>query len=714
MSSHDPYPTRRCPDARKRVKLVHASFLEHAKNKPTLEQITAQVNAEFPEIAPADSDVPPESHSSAQGQGPADSSTPPAETPAQGAEAPAQGGDTAAPAPATPARPAVGDEENEPEPDIDLATVPDLMSPETLKAYEEIATRPRATAERNRLDGMRAEVGKEQKKSTRAIFLVAGLLSAGFAIAIATLIRQQFLEKLGLVQLKLGFIIPFLSFVIGLVLAVVFAKLIAYCVRSLAHATQTYRIASKAPRDIPYVDIVGHIYEVELIKTQTPTEEQQQFLTKKLETKRKDLLNGKTLDEAKEELRISQGIFAVIAVFFAVANFLAIPHRSFEQTLLGVLAAIVPVAFIWMFMRALSNHTIEWPKLSEELTDPSVASGKLTEHRNRIEKAKADAREQRRLEKVRKQELEEALRRAETEEARKIAEAAHRQAEDQARVDVETKKGVQLKSRNQLIANRFQEATKKWEADWESKLAELKDASADFESQRGYSRREQDVLKSRARQLRPIFWWLLMPASLFLGVLATYPASLTFWSIFNLRYTYLFNFKLAPITWAFWVFLIVMAEVVMVMGLHRYKMAAEHKRTLENFYDEEERLDGKRYHVRGWNEVKEEQAVGKRNMILGGVLLALEFFANVVYLNQNSDANFALAIILALGPFFVFVALTVPHVQLHHRLHALSRALDWAVSLPPHPEWEDDRNDDADSRKKRKGYEDDTGYGEPA
>lgn len=696
MYSHDPYPTPACDEAREYVKEVHTAFLEHVRRKPTKATVENTVLEELKAEEAVNSDAPV-------------AQAPPAPELAQaptelGTTVEAAPGATSTPIPA--AKPNVSEDE---EPVHEPVKVPHALDQETISNFEEIASRTRATAERNRLDALRKDVKNAKRNSLIATFVIGTWMAFGFSDMLARVIRSQIVDKIGLDRYGLTVPVPMIT----LVLASIIAGLITYVTYWLANALQVHRIASKAAREIPYIDTIGHIYEIEYLKTSSPDEEQGKFLEKKLETVRKTVLNGKTLQEAREELRIATIFFAVIAAFCAIANFLFFPHRNLEEAVFGILAAALPVAFVWLLMRFASNHTIQWPRLAEELTDPSVAAQKLSEHRERVRQAEENAKRQRELDRKAKEAAREAELKAADEAARIKAQKAQEDADKERKKQDEDRLREKIQTQEKVVAERLVQAERTYVATTEARLADLKAAAATFESHRGYSRREQMILRERLTQSRLLFWGLLVPSSALLGILATYPASLTLWSIFGLRFQYIMQNRVAPISWVFWMFLIAVAEVVMVMGLHKMHQAKQHERVLEHFYDEEERLNGQRYRIKNWAEINDERKSAKRWITFGVLLLSLEFIANSLYLLQNSDANRELAIILALVPLALFVALTIPHTQNHHRRSLLREAIDWARSLPDRPPGfvKEDPNADAPSRTMRNRFEQETSFG---
>src|SRR3989338_8879525 len=167
--------------------------------------------------------------------------------------------------------------------------------------------------------------------------------------------------------------------------------------------------------------------------------------------------------------------------------------------------AVVPVAFVFFFTKALSNHTVAWPRLSEELTDPSVAQSRVADHERRM--AEAAAREAKaqaaraaaeaQAEKdrqARKEEDERSHARSLAEQARLDALRREEEAKAAAKLANEARVTQERETLTRTVIVRLDEAQRRYKVDTEDRYADLLEAAQAFEAERGYSKREQEEM----------------------------------------------------------------------------------------------------------------------------------------------------------------------------------------------------------------------------
>jgi hypothetical protein len=723
--NQDPFPTPDCADARARVIELHKSYLHLLRNQPTQQSIEAELRREeeeaeklAEEAARADDEA--ERAPSAEAIV-AEPETAPASGMAPHAPEPTpEDGPPSEPRPDTrpleePIDAPVGVAGTQDEPELP-AHVPGTLSEASVENLKAIARRPRAGEERKRVEKFRRESRFARKAWAGALFAVGIWMAYGLGSLLGTNFQQQVLAKLKIPLPAAALTVPL---VLGLAVLLVFACW------GLARAQQLHRMATKAPREIPYLDNVGHIYEIEVYHAESG--EENAALDKKLETQRKTLLGGKSQSETKEDLTLSRLFFGVIVALFAIPNVLFYPHQTIEQWILAVLIASAPVAFVVYFSWMLANHTVDWPLLSEELMDPSDAQGKITAHENRLKEAAIQRVEARKAaEEARKKAIEAeqiTLKVASDSRKHELAKQTliqEREAEERRIAALEREKAVREEQRKVVRAAtakvRLDVALKQHETDAHDGLAELREAASTFENHRGYSKREQEVMRDDLTKSSRVFWGVLFPLSAVAGLFATYPASLTIAELFNQRFQYFMHNRVAIFPWVLWCVAIAIGEWLVIMSLHKRKIAEEQHHVLVNFYDEQERLTGHRYRIKTFGELAGERKGARSLLISGLVILVLEFLANAAYLLKNTESNMAIALLLALVPLTVFVGLTFPNSQSHTRRHKLKEALAWARSLPvpQRPSLFNRNNAPGTSAEIRDLYERATGYVDPA
>jgi cell division protein FtsL len=541
-----------------------------------------------------------------------------------------------------------------------------LLSDEALPRLKEIAGRKRAGAERKGAEAIRQEAETGCRRAGVGLAAVGWLSGLGLGAMLSDILFHQVVEKVPVPALHTVFSAPVLAALVAGVYAA-FAWLFG---THLAAAIQEFMIARREPRQTPYIDALGRIYEIEMFGGAPRNESEESEVRNFVDHQRRTAVDGHSSEEAARNLQLHAGLFAVVAVGGALANFGAIGGSSGGGYLLGLLVAMLVLCTMVYVPFLASRYAVKWPPLPETLMDPSDAQARLTADKNLLERIRVEHRTQRETgdkdARLVNMNRELALLKEKLEKVRRDVD--DRKAEFRNRFDTEVAKLMQQLGRNVERQSR-------------DKLAALRSAIEDYEAHRGYSFSEQRVMKSRLFAARLLFWTLVIPFTLIMGVLATYPASVAAWDFMQQRFIYFLGFRVAPLSWLTFIALVAAAEWLIVLSHEVRESINEKVHTLNEHYPEKRRMEGLRYEIATEDEAAAVRKRAQRWLMLGVVGLLIETTFNFGYMIQTQASDRWLAALLSFVPLAFFVMLTFMHGLLHHRITSLKHAIEWASTL---------------------------------
>lgn len=680
------HPTPEAPQAFQRARDLHTQLLAHLKNPINEAALKSEVEAAVDAAMEAEGLVPVEAkaHAKAEAGSPSPAAGAPGrERPAQADQAPGLAGSElpAKPSQAQPGHPSDAEpklgmagsgEAGTQRPSAKEAPLPGHVAAQVAQ-LEGVAGRTRAVAQRAQL---------EEMARGRALAFKGG------AVALAVMGGLMIHFGMGLILAKMFTTLLVGQVVVDGLLSVLLGGLLAVFALHVAQQLGLSKLAARGPDRISSLQALRGIYRTELYGEASLTEAQCQELEQQLQAAHHTMLDNLDPEDhiagAKLLTSLALGVLLILALAIPAAQ-----HTSGGELWQHLLMAAFGSALMGGLVVVLAAKLQPLPPLGEGLMDPTEAAREaqrlLDEHR---------AREQKRLEA-------EGLA-AEAEQKRLVAAAANRANEAEQAVKREAGAQAQAEARaSQLrVESHRTERERRLKLALEQGLQErkaarlgefdrlyqgLQDATEAYEQARGFTSKELRQLRQLKRRLNWLFG-LLLVLSVLASIVATYPASLTLTELLNLPYQYLGGNRLALAPWLLFVALALFADFWLVQAYTQRSLAEVGVEVLEQGYQESRlRPQGIRYHVQLQSQWERVKVRTRYLIVIGALLLLVEFAANLTYLVHNSEANLALAAALALVPFAIFVAMTYPHVILHRKKSLVAEALAWGETLPQGP-----------------------------
>lgn len=238
----------------------------------------------------------------------------------------------------------------------------------------------------------------------------------------------------------------------------------------------------------------------------------------------------------------------------------------------------------------------------------------------------------------------------------------------------------ELRSRESYLRlERDEESMRAWGVALQERLLEAMARARQYESTCKLSPSERQALGRRGQSLaaRRIGLYVL---SGFVLVVASYPASISTATILGMPMVFVGGLKIAWLLWAWFILLVLVAELLLVSSIARLRWHHDVKANLQTAQalDETQRREGKRLILMDPAQQRTAQAWLVAQAGLAVVLILIDFMANTLFLISESEASLGISFWLPFAGFLSFlgIALLLGNIKYKEELvdTALSKA----------------------------------------